>query len=80
MKRTTISLSDDLATALEREAVRRRVSASEVAREALAEYLGLAGRNPRRLPFAALGRSGHRTTARDFEELLADDWTGDRGR
>jgi predicted nucleic acid-binding protein len=29
----------------------------------------------REIPFAALGRSGHRTTARDVEETLAADWS-----
>jgi predicted transcriptional regulator len=40
MKRTTISLPDDLAAALEREAARRRVPVSQVAREAIESRLG----------------------------------------
>ena len=40
MKRTTISLPDDVAAALEREASRRRVSISQVAREAIEARLG----------------------------------------
>jgi predicted transcriptional regulator len=78
MKRTTISLPDELAAAVEREARRRRVPVSQIAREALEARLGrTAGR--RELPFTALGRSGHRTTARDAEELLAAEWdAGDR--
>jgi len=31
-------------------------------------------------PFAALAKSGHRSTARDIEEILASEWTRDRGR
>jgi Arc/MetJ-type ribon-helix-helix transcriptional regulator len=78
MKRTTISLPDDLAAALERETHRRRISASAVAREALARYLGLAeDGEPRKLPFAALGRSGHRDTAENVEEILAHEWADD---
>lgn len=42
MKRTTISLPDDLAAALRREADRRRVSVSLVAREAIEARLGWA--------------------------------------
>lgn len=80
MKRTTISLPEFLATALEREAHRRRVSVSHVVREALAAQLGVAGEKPRELPFVALGRSGHRNTARDFEEILAAEWSRDRDR
>ena len=74
MKRTTITLPEELATAVSREARRRHVSVSEVTREALAAHLGLSGDEPRQLPFAALGASGHRTTARDFEEILAAEW------
>ena len=80
MKRTTISLPDDLAAALEREASRRRVSVSQVAREAIEARLGRSSPGPRELPFAALGRSGHRHTARDFEEVLAAEWADDRDR
>jgi len=77
MKRTTVSLPDELAAAVEREARRRRVPVSQIAREALEERLG---RTPgrRELPFAALGRSGHRTTARDAERLLAEEWDARR--
>jgi predicted transcriptional regulator len=80
MKRTTITLSNDLAEALTREARRRSVSASAVARQALAEHLGLAGGVRRELPFAAVGRSGLRTTARDMAELLAREWGDDARR
>lgn len=73
MKRTTISLPVELALAAEREARRRSTSVSEVAREALAAHLGLAGER-RPLPFANLGRSGSRHTARRMEELMAREW------
>jgi Arc/MetJ-type ribon-helix-helix transcriptional regulator len=74
MRRTTVSLSDELAQALRREARRRHASASEVTRDALQEHLGLAPGRPRELPFAAVGRSGDVTTARDMEELLEREW------
>ncbi len=79
MKRTTISLPDPLATAVEREARRRRVSVSYVVREALTAQLGTSS-GVRALPFAALGRSGHRSTARNFEEVLEAEWSHDRDR
>ncbi|HEY5486332.1 MAG TPA: CopG family transcriptional regulator [Candidatus Limnocylindrales bacterium] len=79
MKRTTLSLPDDLAAALGREAVRRRVSVSQVAREAIEARLGR-GAAAREIPFAALGRSGHRSTARDMDEILGAEWTHDRDR
>jgi Arc/MetJ-type ribon-helix-helix transcriptional regulator len=79
MKRTTVTLPDELAKAVEREARRRRSSVSQVTREALAAHLDFA-EQPRQLPFVGLGSSGHRTTARDFEDILASEWTRDRGR
>jgi predicted transcriptional regulator len=75
MKRTTISLPDDLAVALEREARRRALPVSAVARDALARYLGFGEASDRKkLPFAAIGGSGRNTTARDMEELLHAEW------
>ncbi len=73
MKRTTISLPDDLGILLEREAKKRGASISEIARTALAHYLGLTGKK-RQVPFAALGKSGSRHTARDMEQILAEEW------
>jgi Arc/MetJ-type ribon-helix-helix transcriptional regulator len=80
MKRTTISLPDELAGIVSREAQRRRVSVSELAREALREHVagGKLG-EPRVLPFAGIGRSGTRRTARDAEEILAREWGGRAG-
>jgi Arc/MetJ-type ribon-helix-helix transcriptional regulator len=72
MKRTTISLPDELAATVEREARRRRSSVSEIVRTALAAHFHLD--QPRRLPFESLGSSGHRHTARDAEEILAREW------
>ncbi len=81
MRRTTISLPDDLADALQREAHRRSLPASAIARDALTHYLGVGRPGDRReLPFAALGRSGHKTTARDMEELLEQEWVSDARR
>ena len=79
MKRTTIRPPDDLAAALEREARRRGIPVSQVARDAIEARLGR-GAGPRTLPFAALGRSGHRTTARDVEDILEAEWLRDRDR
>jgi len=72
MKRLTISVPDELAARLEREATRRRTSVSEVLRTAAVDHLGL--NRPRELPFASLGRSGHSNVAEDMEELIAREW------
>jgi predicted transcriptional regulator len=74
MKRTTISLPDELAQALDREAKRRHASVSAITRTALTHHLGLSADRPRELAFAGLGRSGRRTTARDMEKLLQREW------
>jgi predicted transcriptional regulator len=74
MKRTTVSLPDDVAAALAREARRRDVSASAITRDALASHLGLVADKPREVPFAAVGRSGRRRTARDMEKLISREW------
>ncbi len=80
MKRTSLSLPDDLALALEREAQRRRTTMSAVARTALASHLGLDASEERSLGFAALGRSGGRSTGRDMEALLTEEWRDARDR
>ena len=80
MRRTTISLPEELAAALGREARRRAMPASAIAREALTAYLGIGGPDDQReLSFAALDRSGHSDTAREMEELLKQEWTADAG-
>ena len=62
---------------------RRSTSASALVREALARYLHLhlVPTEARPVPFAAVGRNGRATIARDMEDLLAREWdepTGDR--
>lgn len=75
MKRTTISLPDELAAALEREAGRRRVSVSQVAREALEARLGWSASGPRDLPFAAVGASADGVSvAANDEAYLRESW------
>lgn len=73
MKRTTISLDENLAFALEREARRTHTSASEVARTALRSHLGLDGKR-RRIGFAAIGRSSDGRSVADGgdEEMFAE--------
>lgn len=80
MKRTTVNLPDDLVSALQREAKRRDVSVSEIAREAFSAHLGLTGEDARPIPFAALGSSGRTSTGRDIEKLLKREWGRARSR
>ena len=78
MKRTTISLPEDLARRLEREAARRSVSEAEVVREALTEHLGSAQAPRRPLPFPpAYPGSGRTGTASDIDAALAEEGFGE---
>ena len=74
-----MSLPDDLATLLAREARRRETSVSDIVRRAVESFLG-ASDGRRELPFAALGRSGRRHTARDAEKILTAEWGHARRR
>ena len=58
MRRTTITLPERMANALEREARRRQTSASEVVRLALQQHLHLMDPEdgPRKLPFIGPGQ------------------------
>jgi predicted transcriptional regulator len=80
MRRTTITLPDELGAVLMREARRRETSVSALVRDAIGSFLGLTDTKPRRLAFAAIGRSGRRHTARDAEKILAAEWGRARGR
>jgi Arc/MetJ-type ribon-helix-helix transcriptional regulator len=75
MRRTTITLPERMANALEREARRRQTSASEVVRLALKKHLNLTDPEdgPRKLAFMSLGNSGRNAIGENMEELLAGD-------
>lgn len=79
MRRTTITLPEDLAERVEREARREESSVSEIIRGILLAHFGRGGKK-RKLPFASLGRSGRRHTARDAEAILAREWGDARRR
>lgn len=68
MRRTAIELPDDLYALLRREAERRGVTVSEIAREAVESCLG--GRR-RQLGAAGTGRSGRTDTSEKIEEMLS---------
>lgn len=78
MKRTTISLPDELAAALAREARRMRVPVSRIARDAIAGYLGLAAGPARELTFIGIADSGGPIVpAADLEVYLEGHWADD---
>ncbi|TAK25771.1 MAG: ribbon-helix-helix protein, CopG family [Chloroflexota bacterium] len=75
MKRTTITLSDDLLTRVRLEADRRRASVSQIVRETLAAKYGAGA--PRRISFIGIGDSGDPTLASRFDEILAAERAAD---
>ncbi len=79
MHRITISLPDELASVVADQAERDGTSVSEVVRRAVVLAYASDDQTPA-LPFAALGRSGQTTTARDAEAILAREWTPARHR
>ncbi len=80
MNRITISLPATLTAALQREARRRRVPVSQVAREAIEARLGTATGQKRHIPFAGIVHSGKGDIAANFEEYLAKTWADDIDR
>ena len=72
MKRTTVKISDELDARLRHEAERSGRTISEITREALESYLGVAPR--RRLSFAKAGRSGQSDVSERIEEILRAEW------
>lgn len=73
MKRITISLPDELAARVEREARRDRASISEVVRRSLTAQFGPPSQDGKRhVPFAGLFASGHTDTAERHDEILAE--------
>ena len=64
---TTVKLSEELDARLRFEAQRRRITISELTREAIESHLG----PRRRLGAAAAGRSGRADVSERIEEILA---------
>lgn len=77
MRRTTVLLGDDLADQLDYERRRRNRSTAAIVREALTEYLRGGRSSAKRLPFAGLGASGKRHTARNAEAILRRELGGE---
>ena len=80
MKRTTITLPDELAELIAREAQRRRTSVSDVIRTLLAEALGGSDDKPRTIPWAGLFSDPEMPAASHLDEALADGWADDIDR
>ena len=71
MKRTTVKLPDDLDARLRYEAERRRMTVSELSREAIEQHLGIGKR--RELLSVGSGDSGQSDISERIEELLREE-------
>jgi hypothetical protein len=78
MKRTTVTLPDDLAKVVQEEARRSGTSVSEVVRRSLFE--SLLGSEPRDLPFAGIFDDPDMTPAAEMEGELDRSWAHDLDR
>lgn len=76
MKRTTITLTEELAARLGRDAHQKRTSSSEIVRRALEQYFGLTN-GKREIPFAGIARSREPIDASKVHEMLAESWADD---
>jgi hypothetical protein len=80
MRRITISLPDNVGSALEREARRRSIPVSQIARDALTAHLRITPEGERRvLPFAALGHNSEAIPASELDQFLAEEWVDPTG-
>lgn len=80
MKRATITLPDDLAAMVDREARRRQTSFSEVVRQFLTEGFAGTAKKPREIPWAGLFHDPGMVPAERMDEELAEHWGDDLDR
>ena len=80
MKRTTITLSDELAELVEREAHRQRASVSQVIRQRLSQTFMGSQEQPRRIPWAGIVNDPKLVHGENIDEELERDWGDDIDR
>jgi hypothetical protein len=80
MKRTTITLPDDLSDLVDSEARRRQTSVSDVIRTFILEGLAGTAEKPREIPFAGLFHDPGMVTGDSMDEALKQHWADDLDR
>jgi len=80
MKRTTITLPDDLSDLVDSEARRRQMSVSDVIRTFIIEGLAGTAEKPRGIPFAGLFHDPGMVTGATIDEELKQRWADDINR
>ena len=77
MKRKTITLSDELAKLVEREAQRREVSFSEMIRQLITEKLVATAEHSRTIPWAGIVNDPGLVCGERIDETLGQEWSKD---
>lgn len=80
MRRTTVTIPDDVAEILAREARRRDTSVSALVREFIEEGLDLTQDRPRAIPWAGLFDDAEMVPARHLDDELKRHWADDIDR
>jgi hypothetical protein len=80
MKRTTITLPDDLSELVDSEARRRQASVSEVIRTFIIQGLAGSADKPREIPFAGLFHDPDMAAGESIDEALKQHWADDIDR
>ena len=82
MKRTTISLSDDLSVRVGHEAKRQGISVSAWVRRAIRNAILGGASGERQIPWAGIFEDAHMVRGRDVDGALHETWADDidRGR
>jgi hypothetical protein len=80
MKRATITLPDDLAELVDREAARRQTSFSEVVRQFIVQGFSGTNEKPRKIPWAGLFSDPDMIPAERMDDELKAHWADDLDR
>ena len=80
MKRTTITLSDELAELVAREAQRQRASVSQVIRQLLSQAFMGTEERPRQIPWAGIVNDPNLVHGKSIDEELGREWSDDIDR
>jgi hypothetical protein len=80
MKRVTITLPDDLAELVDREALRRQTSFSEMVRQFIVQGLSNSNEKTRTIPWAGLFHDPDMVPAERMDDVLAEHWADDLDR
>jgi hypothetical protein len=80
MRRTTITLPDDLAELVDSEARRQHTSVSDVIRQYIVKSLTGSPEKPREIPFAGLFDDPNMVPGERLDEALSSQWADDIDR